>query len=114
MHTKVFSTNMLHPKFMVRQIGITDGAMMELTEGSRDVEQLTAELAKLLHRHVSGDWGEVDSEDWATNDRAVKSGARILSAYHLYGVKLWIISDAAWTDEPRLREVTTILRPADY
>jgi hypothetical protein len=61
-----------------------------------------------LIRHLSGDWGEVDAEDWETNDQSVKEGLRILSAYTLgTGVKIWIITE--WN-----RSVTTILLPDDY
>ena len=34
-----------------------------------------------LIRHVTGDWGVLSDDDKASNDRAVKDGDRILSAY---------------------------------
>jgi hypothetical protein len=61
----------------------------------------------ILTRHLSGDWGECCDEDKATNDQAVKSGARILSVYTVSGVKLWVITEAD-------RSYTTILLPEDY
>ncbi len=63
---------------------------------------------ELLNRHRTGDWGEVDSEDWAANDQAVTQGERVLSAYTLKdGVRLWIITEAD-------RAATTILLPSEY
>ena len=63
---------------------------------------------EFLERHLNGDWGEVSSEDWALNDRSVRDGLRILSAYMLKtSVKIWIITEAD-------RSVTTILLPEEY
>jgi len=102
-------------KFKTINVGVNAEAMRELCEFSRDVDDVVIDLAGLLLRHISGDWGDVDREDWATNNRALKTGARLLSAYELHGVKLWIISDAAWPNDPiDVRRVTTILRPCDY
>jgi len=61
-----------------------------------------------LRRHLTGDWGDVDREDWAANDRAVQDGTRVLSAYALPdGTKIWIITEAD-------RAATTILLPDEY
>jgi len=61
-----------------------------------------------LNRHMTGDWGEVDAEDRAENDAAVRVGNRILSAYILPdGTKIWIITEAD-------RSSTTILLPEEY
>jgi hypothetical protein len=66
------------------------------------------EPLELLSRHRTGDWGEVDSEDWVANDQAVIQGERILSAYTLKdGVRLWIITEAD-------RAASTILLPSEY
>ncbi|KVQ55928.1 hypothetical protein [Burkholderia territorii] len=63
----------------------------------------------LLRRHQCGDWGELDAEDRAANDRAVAGCLRILSAYRVgeKGETLWVISE--WD-----RSVTTILTPGEY
>ena len=67
-----------------------------------------------LARHSRGDWGELCDEDKAANDAALKSGARILSAYTLPDeTKLWIITDAE-IDEQHHRQATTLLLPEDY
>lgn len=69
-----------------------------------------------LKRHLAGDWGGIDREDWATNDEAVRLGNRILSAYAIDRDKpskgwgdntLWIITEAD-------RSVTTFLLPSEY
>lgn len=65
-------------------------------------------VADILHRHGHGDWGDLDAEDRRTNDRALRLGGRLLSAYHYDdGTKVWIITE---TD----RSVTTVLFPEDY
>jgi hypothetical protein len=73
------------------------------------LEQLRPEdVPTALARHASGDWGEVDAEDWGANDLSVEDGRRILSAYRdAHGVKFWIITEAD-------RSATTVLLPEDY
>ena len=64
--------------------------------------------ASLLARHVAGDWGDVDAEDRAANERALKDGSRLLSAYELpTGERVWIITEAD-------RSATTLLLPHEY
>ncbi len=65
------------------------------------------QIAAVLARHLSGDWGEVDREDAAANERALKSGERLLSAYEVNGQKLWVITEAD-------RSATTVLTPGEY
>jgi hypothetical protein len=69
-----------------------------------------------LERHMVGDWGCVDDEDKTTNNEAVKSGYRVVSAYPIDPAKpsqgfgentLWIITEAD-------RSVTTFLLPDEY
>lgn len=69
-----------------------------------------------LGRHLSGDWGDMDSEDKKLNDESVKNGERLMSAYKLPNNlkslkmpddKLWIITEAD-------RSATTVLFPSDY
>lgn len=67
-----------------------------------------SELMRALRRHARGDWGELDDEDRRANDRALKEGSRLLSAYRTSdGVKFWIITEAD-------RSVTTALLPDEY
>ena len=78
-----------------------------------------ADPARLLAGHGSGDWGVLCAEDHDANDEAVRSGARILSAYDIGSTRLWIITDAE-TDGPtgpagvRPRYATTLLLPSEY
>lgn len=67
-----------------------------------------ADVLDLLARHARGDWGDLGAEDKRLNDRAVKEGSRLLSAYLVGdGVKVWIITEAD-------RSVTTVLLPDEY
>ncbi|MGE3308453.1 MAG: hypothetical protein AB7O66_00670 [Limisphaerales bacterium] len=66
------------------------------------------EVRAALARHVRGDWGNLGAEDWASNDRALVEGTRLLSAYcSQAGIRFWIISE--WD-----RSITTVLLPEDY
>ena len=38
----------------------------------------TVGVADYVRRHLTGDWGDVDREDWAANDRAVRDGTRVI------------------------------------
>lgn len=78
-----------------------------ITPGARDV--LTdEELARMLVRHLSGDWGDVDDYDRSENELSLKMGFRLLSAYRsVEGVKFWVITEAD-------RSATTVLLPEEY
>ena len=69
---------------------------------------------RFIIRHATGDWGEVDREDWALNDEAVahegdeERMSRVLSAYTTKaGEKFWIITEAD-------RSSTCLLLPDEY
>jgi hypothetical protein len=66
-------------------------------------------ILKLLERHMSGDWGDLDEHDQKENQFAIDKNLRILSAYILPVTeqKIWIISEAD-------RSSTTILLPDEY
>ena len=62
----------------------------------------------LLTRHAAGDWGDLDPEDKQLNERALRGGGRLFSAYRFAaGSKVWIITEAD-------RAATTVLLPDDY
>ena len=66
------------------------------------------EIFLALSRHAQGDWGELDKEDWDSNERALKNGGRLFSRYVTSGkIPFWIITE--WN-----RSVTTVLLPKDY
>ena len=87
--------------FSLGQVVATPGALELLSRHS-----LSA--FSFLARHATGDWGCVCPEDATENERAVKNGCRILSAYDITGEhRIWVITE--WN-----RSVTTLLRPEDY
>jgi hypothetical protein len=89
------------PRFSLGSVVATPGALAALEEAG----QLPQEF---LHRHLRGDWGELDVHDRQANERAVREGNRILSAYRTrLGVKLYVITE--WD-----RSYTTLLLPQDY
>jgi hypothetical protein len=66
------------------------------------------EVQQALQRHVMGDWGDLTAEDKKSNDQALQTGERLLSAYHTAnGTKFWIITEAD-------RSSTCVLLPDDY
>ena len=87
------------PAFPLGHVVSTPGALEKVP---------SIELIKALGRHVRGDWGEVDTDDWQANDKAVAEGSRILSSYTATnGTKFWIISEAD-------RSSTCVLLPEEY
>ncbi len=78
----------------------TTGALKVLVETGEDP-------LSLLSRHASGDWGELDAHDRQENERSLKNGWRVLSAYPVGERKVWVITEAD-------RSVTTILLPEEY
>jgi hypothetical protein len=61
-----------------------------------------------LRRHADGDWGNISVGGKARNERAIKEGSCILSAYTRKGwPKIWIITEAD-------RSATRILFPHEY
>ena len=89
------------PIFALGKVVATRGAYETLQEAGADP-------AIFLRRHECGDWGEVDAEDAAENDRSIGLGLRILSAYTLpTGERIWIITEAD-------RSYTTVMLPEEY
>ena len=83
--------------FPLGQVFITPGALA-----------IDIDFSPYLHRHQSGDWGDLGEEDRAENNFSLKTGLRVLSAYHTSdGIKFWIITEAN-------RSATTILLPSEY
>ena len=95
------------PSFSLGPLVATPGALEALgRNGSTGL--------KFLARHAAGDWGDLCEEDKKSNDAALQTGARLLSAYHLPdGTKIWIITDAE-IDDNHNRQATTILLPDEY
>jgi len=80
-----------------------------ITPGVQDlIENDNLDPLPYMLRHLSGDWGELDSSDKKLNNDALKYGARIFSSYQLDEFcKIWIITEAD-------RSSTTILFRSEY
>ena len=85
------------PKFALGRTTITAGALAVLTH---------EEVLSALGRHVVGDWGDVDPDDWRANERALREGGRLVSVYRS-SRKFYVITE--WN-----RSLTTILLPEEY
>ena len=84
-------------KFALGGIYVTPAADRVLT---------ITEMTNALQRHVRGDWGVVESDDWDANDLALYAGDRLLSVYQSTAqLVFWIITE--WD-----RKSTTILLPS--
>src|SRR4051812_21018715 len=87
--------------FALGRVVATPGALAALVRSGEDP-------ADFLARHAVGDWGEVDAGDARANDRAVRDGRRILSAYRTrLGERVWLITEAD-------RSSTCLLLPDEY
>ena len=94
------------PKFSPGQVVATPDALEALAQSGQTPDFF-------LRKHLSGDWGEVNAEDWSLNDQALADGSRLLSAYTtLKGVRLWVLTEAS--DDQGRRAATTILLPDNY
>jgi hypothetical protein len=64
--------------------------------------------SEYLNRHLAGDWGDLDAHDYRENERALKTGTRLFSAYTVSPLNtLWIITESD-------RSSTCLLLPSDY
>lgn len=89
------------PLFALGQVVATPGALSAMTE-------LDTVPLDLIHRHVTGDWGDLGAEDQQQNLLAIRSSVRIFSSYKIgASVKIWIITEAD-------RSSTTLLLPDEY
>jgi hypothetical protein len=85
------------------------------TPGVLDRIDDTRVFLRLLKRHATGDWGDLDADDRERNDVAVQEGMRVFSAYVLSDhrdsnagtFRVWVITE--WD-----RSATTFLLPSEY
>lgn len=94
------------PPIRLGQVGMTPG-VADLRESHPGL------LMKCLARHRMGDWGFGDRE---ANERALKTGARLLSAYHIDETKQYLgnVGNTLWIITEWDRSVTTLLLPDEY
>jgi len=66
----------------------------------------------LMERHLNGDWGDLDTHDFAENERSLREqqGGRLHSSYDTPQGSVWIITDNLGYKEA----CTTVLLPSDY
>ncbi len=72
------------------------------------------QITALLDRHASGDWGDLDADDKAANDKPARTGdGRLFFSYDTpdYG-KIWIITNDIRGEGEG--PITTVLFPDDY
>ncbi|VGO13410.1 hypothetical protein PDESU_01967 [Pontiella desulfatans] len=87
--------------FELGQVVATPGALAALENNGQSASEF-------IHRHQSGDWGDLCEEDKQANQEALESGDRILSAYRLEdGTRIWIITEAD-------RSSSCVLLPSEY
>jgi hypothetical protein len=84
------------------------GAIVATPAALEALEEAKENASVYLHRHLSGDWGEIDEFDKQQNEDALSDGSRVFSAYVLgNGTRIWIITEAD-------RSSTCLLLPSDY
>lgn len=82
------------------------------TRGAHDEFDIF-EMHQMLHRHASGDWGDLEDEDKRLNDEALLDGSRILSRYDFSDERsAYVITEAE--DDGGIRKYTTVLLPSEY
>lgn len=83
--------------------------MFCVTNGGRGAMERSAQSpAEFLHRHLTGDWGELCDEDMEVNEQAVQRGGMILSHYRTArGERLYVHT-------PRDRTRTIIMTPEEW
>jgi hypothetical protein len=85
--------------FKLGRILVTAGVAHEIAQD---------DINAAVRRHASGDWGDdLSAEDREANDRALRDGDRLLSAYVIGDTKIWIITEGD-------RSATTVLLPEEY
>jgi hypothetical protein len=91
--------------------GVTRFALGQtfITPGAQEAIQIAGQTEiEFLRRHMSGDWGDLSTDDIAENEFSLTEGLRLLSSYQTgKGQQLWIITEAD-------RSATTILLPSEY
>jgi hypothetical protein len=90
----------LFPLFQIGTALVSAGAINFLIEHG-------ISAYRLVYRHQSGDYGDLDAGDLHENAVAIASGLRILSAYQIAGERLLVITEAD-------RSTTTVLLSSEY
>ena len=86
--------------FDMGQIVVTPGA-------SYGLHLIERHPVQLLARHATGDWGRLPEQDIEENERSLKHGYRLFSAYDVEDARFYVITEHD-------RSVTTVLLPEEY
>jgi hypothetical protein len=93
-------------RFELGRVVGTPGALAKIQEAGQDVQEF-------LRRHAAGDWGDLEADDKAANEAALKDGSRLFSKYHTrLGAAIWVITEAVGDDGKRAS--TCVLLPEEY
>ena len=85
--------------FPLGRISMTTNLQGQIQEANP--EGWEAELQRLIRRHVSGDWGDLDDEDKQENQLSLERGHRIFSAYDASeNIRVWVITEADRSASP--------------
>lgn len=88
-------------RFASSTVVTTPGARIAIGAAGQRVEYF-------VHKHWSGDWGEVSEADKQANENALVAGYSVLSVFRTdLRLEIWLITDAK-------RKVTTVLTPNEY
>ena len=72
--------------FSLGQVVATRGAIAFCAEHAINPSQL-------IHKHATGDWGDLCEEDIKANVDAIAYDGRVLSSYKLHGDKLYVLTE---------------------
>ena len=86
-----------------------DAGEIFVTQGVQEKVD-TGYVALFVKRHLSGDFGELDDEDFAVNTLAMRQGGSIHSVYDSPQGKVWVITSGSKTSQV----YTTVLLPEEY
>lgn len=80
--------------------------------------QFTADITKMIQMFRSGDWGNIDENDWELNVGTCKnkSGGSLMGAYKTFdNTRIWIIT-SGYGQQALGRDYcyTTVLFPEEY
>ena len=86
-------------RFLLGKTVVTSGALSELSAD---------DILLAFLRHAAGDWGDLEAEDEARNEKALMTEGRLFSTYlSATGGRFYVITECD-------RSVTTVLLPHEY
>lgn len=107
-----------HHKLETGQLRATDG----ITAWGSEDDARGLWLAVAVSRHLRGDWGDVNGNDEAANNAAMRNGEPLTSTYPIpqeldpdpQEATVLVITEAADGNHPTERPATTIMWPSEY